>query len=133
MKFRYRDYDGVPRPVIPVVLSYGGKSLDHEVLVDSGSDRCFFDAEILIALGITGQAGRFNDIFGVGGSKSSSYYHPIMIKVGDIAYNIEAGFVPLLGGGLVSYGFAGQKGFFDKFTVKFDLPKNEIEVKEAKN
>jgi hypothetical protein len=133
MKFKYQNHGDVLRPVIPVVLSYGDKSLDHEVLVDSGSDKCFFDAEVLIALGITGQVGRFNDIFGVGGSKSSSYYHPITIKVGNISYNMEAGFVPLLGGGLVSYGIVGQKGFFDKFVVKFNLPKNEIEVVEAKN
>ena len=133
MKFRYRDYDGVPRPVIPVVLSHGDKSFGCEVLVDSGSDRCFFDAEVLIELGINQHEGIFQEVFGVAGNRSSSYHHPITIKVGDISYDIEAGFVPLLGGGLVSYGFAGQKGFFDKFVVKFNLPKKEIEVKEAKN
>jgi hypothetical protein len=132
MKFKYQDHGGVLRPVIPIVLSYGGKSFNHEVLVDSGSDRCFFDAEVLVALGITKQKGTFHDVFGIGGSKSSSYYHPITMTVGDISYDIEAGFIPLLGGGLVSYGFVGQKGFFDRFIVKFDLPRREVVLVPAK-
>ena len=94
---------------------------------------CFFDAEVLIAARDNQHEGNFHELFGVAGNRSSSYHHPITIKVGDISYDIEAGFVPLLGGGLVSYGFAGQKGFFDKFVVKFDLSKNEIEVRESKN
>ena len=133
MKFRYRDYGGVPRPVIPVVLSYGGKSFGCEVLIDSGSDRCFFDAEVLVELGIGRHKGFFQEVFGVAGNRSSSYHHPVTMTVGDVSHTIEAGFVPLLGGGLVSYGFAGQTGFFDKFTVKFNLPKKEIEVREVKN
>jgi hypothetical protein len=132
MKFKYQEFGGVLRPVIPVVLSHGGKSFDYEVLVDSGSDRCFFDAEVLVTLGITNERGMFHDVFGISGNKSSSYYHPITITVGDTSYNIEAGFVPLLGGGLVSYGFVGQKGFFDRFIVKFDLPKREVVLVPAK-
>ena len=32
----------------------------------------------------------------------------------------------------MGYGVVGQKGFFDIFTVRFDLLKEEIELKERK-
>ena len=64
---------------------------------------------------------------------ASLYYsHPVTITIKDISYSIEAGFMPSVMGGIVPYGLVGQKGFFDKFVVKFNLPKNEIEVIEAK-
>jgi len=31
-----------------------------------------------------------------------------------------------------NYGVVGQKGFFDIFTVKFDLSKGDVELKEIK-
>ena len=120
------------RPVIPVILSYGDVFIRHDVLTDSGADRCFFDIEVGEALGIKYDSNKSGAVFGMGGKTSLYYSHPITITIGDISYPIEAGFVPSIAGGIVPYGFVGQKGFFDKFTVKFDLPKNEIEVREAK-
>ena len=35
-------------------------------------------------------------------------------------------------GRVLPYGVVGQRGFFEKFTVKFDLKKEEIELKEHK-
>ena len=46
MKFKYKAYGDSLRPVIPVTLLYKKAHVDHEVLIDSGSDHCFFDAEI---------------------------------------------------------------------------------------
>jgi len=49
------------------------------------------------------------------------------IKIGGRIYKIDAGFMRMSGS---SYGVVGQKGFFDKFIVKFDLIKEEIEIRE---
>ena len=32
----------------------------------------------------------------------------------------------------MGYGVVGQRGFFDKFVVKFDFLKEEVELKERK-
>jgi hypothetical protein len=132
MKFKYRDYGDTRRPVIPVVLSYGKISMDYEVLIDSGSDRCFFDIQVGKTLGIIHDGSRSDAAYGIGGKASLYYSHPVTITIKDISYSIEAGFMPSVMGGIVPYGLVGQKGFFDKFVVKFNLPKNEIEVIEAK-
>lgn len=133
MVFPYKENNGALRPVIPVVLSYGGKSIDHEVLIDSGADHCFFDAEIGEALGLEGWNEELHEAFGIGGNRSSYYSHTITITVGNKSRNIEAGFMPYVGGGIVNYGFAGQKGFFDWFVIKFDRAKNQVYLKENKN
>ena len=44
-------------------------------------------------------------------------------------YEIDAGFMPDVSGRIMSYGIVGQNGFFDKFVVKFDLSKEEIELR----
>lgn len=49
-----------------------------------------------------------------------------LCKVGGLAYKIEVGFMSMKGS---AYGIVGQKGFFDKFVVKFDLQKEDIEIK----
>lgn len=130
MEFPYKEHNGALRPVIPVVLSFGKKSINHEVLVDSGADRCFFDAEIGEALGLDVGNSDIREVFGVGGNKSSYYLHPVTIKVGNKSHTVEAGFSPSIIGGIVHYGFVGQIGFFDKFIIKFDRPNKKVYLKE---
>ena len=45
------------RPIIPVQISFGGRSLKYDVLIDSGADFCIFDAEIGEYLGIDIRSG----------------------------------------------------------------------------
>jgi hypothetical protein len=47
--------------------------------------------------------------------------------VGGWDYNIKAAFLRKIGP--YGYGVVGQRGFFDNFIVKFDLLKEEIELK----
>lgn len=132
MKFRYRAYGEYLRPVIPIKLSYKNKSVECEVLVDSGSDKCLFDYETGESIGITRKNSEIREIYGVGGDRSLYYFHPVTLEVGGVSFNIKAGFIPSMGGRQISYGIVGQKGFFDKFIVKFDLLKEEVELKEIK-
>ncbi|MFA6315110.1 MAG: aspartyl protease family protein [Candidatus Paceibacterota bacterium] len=132
MKFKYKEYGHALRPVIPLELRNEGKSFRHEVLIDSGSDHCFFDVEVGKAIGINKENSELKEVFGVGGKISIYYVHLVTLKVGDNSFDIKAGFMPNLGGSIVSYGIVGQKGFFDKFIIKFDYSKAEVEVKEKK-
>lgn len=104
--------------------------VDYEVLVDSGADICLFHADIGELLGIDIAKGRPQEVFGVGGKASIFYLHPVMIEVGGLSFEIEAGFMPSVSGHMMRYGLVGQRGFFDKFVVKFDLRKEEIELRK---
>ncbi len=129
MKFSYKRYGTVLRPVIPLKLKHGGAEIGYHVLVDSGADLCIFDAEIGQAIGINVTAGKPRQVFGVGGKSSIYYLHQVTIEVGGWSHQIEAGFMPNVAGRVMQYGLVGQKGFFNLFTVKFDLMKEEVELK----
>ncbi len=129
MKFPYVAYNGVLRPVIPIKLKLKHQEIGYHVLVDSGADFCLFDAEIGEAIGIEVTKGKPREVFGVGGKASIYYIHKVKIDVGGWCYDIEAGFMPSVAGKVMRYGLVGQKGFFENFVIRFDLSKEEIEVK----
>ena len=129
MKFSYKKYNGILRPVIPIKLKNKNKEIGYQVLVDSGADFSLFNAEIGEAIGIDVKSGKLKTIFGVGGKTSLYYLHTIIIEVGDKDYEIEAGFMPDVAGRIMPYGLVGQRGFFENFIVRFDLLKEEIDLK----
>jgi len=128
MKFRYKKYGpDILRPVIPIEIIYNDKSVPYEVLIDSGADFCIFDAQIGEILGIPIEEGEKFEVAGITGEKEPIYFHSLEIKVGGWVYKIKAAFLRKIGP--YGYGVVGQRGFFDKFIVKFDLLKEEIELK----
>ena len=131
MKFKYKNYgSGVIRPVIPIEIIYNNLSVPYEVLIDSGADICIFDAQIGEILGLDILSGEKEEVWGITGFGESYYLHQVTIKVGGWSYKIKAGFLPNIA--KLGYGIVGQKGFFDKFIVNFDLIKEEIELKLRK-
>ncbi len=132
MKFKYKSYGNALRPVIPVTLLYKGAYVDYEVLIDSGSDHCFFDSDVGEDIGISRSNSEIREVFGVGGKISLYHNHKLTLKIGEGSFETEVGFMPNLGGNIVSYGIVGQKGFFDRFIIKFDYIKGEVELKERK-
>lgn len=128
MKFSYKKYGPeVVRPVIAIEVVYASRAVHYEVLVDSGADFCIFDAEIAEILGIEVTKGEKKMVWGITGSGEPYYVHPVTMRVGGHPYPIKAGFLP--GIARMGYGVVGQQGFFDLFVVKFDLLKEEIELK----
>ncbi len=132
MKFRYKNYGkDILRPVIPIEIVYKERFIKYEALVDSGADFCIFDSQIGELLGIDIENGPSQEVAGITGTKEEYYIHPVTIKVGGWPYKVDVGFLPNIA--RLGYGVVGQKGFFDKFVVKFDLKKEEIELNEKKN
>jgi hypothetical protein len=128
MKFRYKKYaTGLLRPVIPIEIIYKDKSVPYEVLIDSGADFCIFDAQIGEILGVPIEEDEQFEVAGITGEKEPIYLHLLEIKVGGWLYKIKAAFLRKIGP--YGYGVVGQKGFFDNFIVRFDLLKEEIELK----
>ena len=129
MKFKYKTYGLIPRPVIEITLKHIDNLIRYEVLVDSGADICLFSQSVGEAIGVDIKSGKIREVFGVGGKASLYYLHKISIEVGGWNYEIEAGFMPDVAGRTMPYGLVGQKGFFEKFIVKFDLLKEEVDLK----
>ena len=98
--------------------------------MDSGADFCIFHGQLAEVLGINISEGKEERVYGITGIEEPYYVHPVTLVVGGWKYQIEAGFLPKMAS--TAYGVVGQKGFFDLFLVKFDLLKEEIELKERK-
>lgn len=132
MKFRYKKYaPGIIRPVIPIEIIFEDKMVSYEVLVDSGADCNIFDAQIADILQIKLTSGKKSEIAGITGTVESFYIHKLDLKVGGyLVKDVEIGFLKQIG--QHGYGIVGQKGFFDIFIVKFDLIKEEIELKNRR-
>ena len=128
MKFDYKCYGKISRPVIPIKIRYGDNAVRYEVLVDSGADICIFDGGIGDILGIDVESGERQSVGGIAGQSASYYLHEVEIEVGGWSYKIKAGFLRNVAGGF-NYGVVGQNGFFEHFVVKFDMQKAEVELK----
>lgn len=116
------------KPIIPIKISKSNLTLQYAALIDSGADFCIFDAEIGEYLGINIKSGTelpFGGIQSVGGAKA--YIHKVNIEIGGHQFQAEVGFSYDISKN--GYGILGQKGFFNLFIVKFDLQKNEVEIR----
>ena len=136
MKFPYKKYPSTnitkafPEksaliPIIPVRLLNNNKYIDCNVLIDSGAHACIFPAELGEQIGIQVENEYEHNFCGIGGGALKAYFHRIKIEVGGHKSDSYIGFtydelpVPLL----------GQIGFFNLFSVIFDLSKEVIELK----
>lgn len=141
MKFRYHklffpqrsEYFGssILKPIIPITVMVGGNEIRYAALIDSGADFCIFEAEIGEYLDLDIKGGTPIEFGGVqerGGA--TAFLHDVHLNVGGFPYKNRVGFSY----DITKHGFGilGQKGFFDIFVVKFDLLREEIELKERK-
>jgi hypothetical protein len=86
-----------------------------EALIDSGSTRCLFHADIGRFLGLEIAAGAKEETLGISGV-DTIYLHNIVLYIPGGAVMIEAGFkenLPLAG-------LLGMQGFFEHFVITFD-------------
>ena len=138
MKFSYfkflldkrSDFFGssILKPIIPIQITVDDLSVRYDALIDSGADFCIFDASLGESLGLDIRSGTeiaFGGIQQRGGA--TAYLHHLQIAVGGHGYTTIVGFSFDIA--THGYGILGQKGFFDMFLVKFDLIKEEIELK----
>jgi len=115
------------RPVIPIILEHESKKVGYKVLIDSGADYNIFHAVIGGILGLDVKAGKKEIFGGISGSQATAYFHLVNVEIGDWKYKLYCGFSYDISP--FGYGVLGQKGFFDNFVIKFDLLKEEIELR----
>jgi len=137
MKFDYRKVPGktptapwISRPIIPIRLSAGRRTVGLDALIDSGADSSVFHAQVAEVLGIDMKQGLQQTFFGATGEAASAYFHEVQLQVVGLADPIKilAGFTDSPGVGAL----LGQADFFQRFQVKFERYKDQIEIKPAK-
>lgn len=117
------------RPIIPVTISFGKRSLRYDALIDSGADFCIVPGEIGEYLGIKVKSGQKQYFGGIQEQKGSvAFIHEITLNVGGFDYKTTIGFSFEIA--VQGYGILGQKGFFNIFVVRFDYKTGDIELKE---
>lgn len=141
MKFKYfkfplsrgSDFFGfsILRPIIPVTAKVGNIEVSYAALIDSGADFCIFHGEIGELLGLNVRQGKSERFGGIQtGLSAEAFLHEITLSIGGWNYKAVIGFSYDIAP--QGYGILGQKGFFGLFIVKFDLTKEEIELKERR-
>jgi len=118
--------DHVFRPIIPVTLSFRGKSVSYEVLIDSGADNCIFDSAIAGVLRMPLSEDREKYFGGIGGSGIRAYKQGVELSIGGVSFVTEVYFSSDLA--KMGYGVLGQRGFFDHFRVRFVYSKKTVEI-----
>jgi len=141
MDFKYRKFPVDPancpfpnkksslRPVIQIDFETPAGKFGYFVLIDSGADFCIFHATIGEQLGLDVKAGKPLTFFGTSGEPQKAYFHEITFKIGGVSHTCDVGFSYDME--KLAYGLLGQHGFFDKWKVKFEYQKENIEIKEA--
>lgn len=116
----------IARPIIPITLFGPAGNINISALIDSGADRCLFNAEIGQEIGLDIYAGQREFFSGIEGGRLIGYLHKIQLQIMGIdkIIDIVAGFteakniIPIL----------GQDGFFDNFRIRFEKDHDIIEI-----
>ena len=127
MHFSYQYRDRHPYPIIPVTLSYQGRSLHTEGLLDSGASFSLFSARIAEYLGLSLETGSPVELFGVGG-RILGYQHEIALQVGDLPFEAVVVFSDEF---TSSFNLLGRDNFFEQFRITFDERQKFVELGPA--
>ena len=140
MKLRYKKFPTQPtstfpdtkfffRPIIPIRISYKGRSIKYEGLLDSGSDFCLLHAEIGEFLKIPIIEGKQEQFGGIVDHQTTAYFHHVDITIQGNRYkNIPVGFSYDIAPH--GFGILGHHKFFNLFKIILDVQKEQIELKE---
>lgn len=124
ISFPYRYVNGIFRPIITVRLAHGLTSLEYDVLIDSGADRCIINGDIGRALGLDIEQGDPFTFRGAVGNEKVGYFHTVAVEMRHACFQTRIGFTDHLG--QKAHGMMGQKGFFDRFSINFDYSEQEL-------
>jgi len=116
----------ISRPIIPITLFGPKASVTIDALIDSGADKCLFNAVLGKEISLDIEKGNKEIFGGIEGGQIVTYIHPIQLQIVGIDKKIEipAGFTDARG----VFAILGQEGFFDAFRIKFERDRNIIEI-----
>ncbi|OIN89242.1 hypothetical protein COW80_01815 [Candidatus Beckwithbacteria bacterium CG22_combo_CG10-13_8_21_14_all_01_47_9] len=137
MKFKYSKFSAQPsaafpdlkevwRPVVPVTICHNNQEYGYLALVDSGADSCIFHGYIGDLLGIRVREGKTAPLYGVTSGKGEVFYHQVELAIGGWKIKSKVGFSYDL---KYPLGILGQYGFFEFFSIVFDLKKLVVDLR----
>jgi hypothetical protein len=122
----YRKYSGhIPRPQLPVRLSYGGQTIRTVALIDSGADDTVFPLSYASRLGINLANLPATETIGVGGL-SLTYHAAVTVSVTFCGHEYSyPSMVAFIAG---DHELLGQSGFLDHFRITLDRTKQKFGI-----
>lgn len=118
--------DTVFRPVIQIAIikEIDKKPLDYEVLIDSGADECILPLELAEIAQIDLANTETKEFRGIGGGVAIGHKKQVAILLGGYQFSTPVYF----SSGIKGYGILGQRGFFEKFRIRFIYSAKKIEI-----
>ena len=116
MRFPYLYRGRRPFPIVPITLSYQGRSLRTEGLLDSGANVSLFPAEIAEYLRVPLEKGRSISLSGIGG-RILGYRHEIDLAVNATHFKAAVVFSAEF---VSSFNILGRDSFFEQFQITFN-------------
>lgn len=114
------------RPLIDIVLVNGNRLSPCCGLVDSGADHCIFPVEYIERLGFDRETLLTGSAHGLGGG-FAVYFAEVDIHTAQLgSWRTVVSFSESTP--RARFGFLGQMGFFDRFTVTFDWANKTFDV-----
>jgi hypothetical protein len=114
-------------PFIPVTLVHGAVGVPLMLIADSGADYTIVSREIAPILGLNLKSGGKTGFSGTSGKQQDAYIHSLDMVIQDhvtrIRYTTNVAFAELPSS---VAGLLGRVGFFDRFVVTFNQPRNLI-------
>lgn len=126
-KFPYLEFQKRFYPIIKVTLSKGQEKINTEALVDSGAVTSLFQGSIGRELGLEIESGEPRIFQGIGG-KITGYVHAVIISIENVEFSGNVAFSDEL---TTSLNILGRESFFEKFIVKFNENKKELELESG--
>lgn len=114
------------RPIIFLKFKINKEVVEYPCLIDSGADYCLFHSYIGQKIGLNIKQGKKLIFYGTSGAKQTCYFHEIEYQIDNFKVKTWVGFSDDIEN--LDFGLLGQTGFFNKFSVKFDYSKQEIEL-----
>lgn len=119
------------RPVIQIDFESPKGNFAYLVLIDSGADYCIFHSIVGEQLGLDIKKGKELIFYGTSGKPQKAYFHKVSFKIGGSSHECDVGFSYDME--KLAYGLLGQYGFFNKWTVRFEYHKENVEIKAILN
>lgn len=129
MNFPYLKLPGLSRrPLVPVYLKFGSKSLYHPVLclVDSGADVSYLDTSLAKELGIDLSKVKPIPSWGINGEMFLGRPVKLVATIGDWEFQITAIFSDKINR---AFCVLGQEGLFDQAGVTFERYKWNLNIR----
>jgi hypothetical protein len=118
------------RPLVSVRLDFGRFEYASYAYLDSGADQCVFPGTLLPKLGLDIKSGRVSTFSGVGSTQLHQLsFSGVGLTVDPLErFTADVAFTSALN--ITGIGLLGQRGFFSRFRVDFDLPKGVFYIEE---